>query len=289
MQTTIRETAAWIVAFTVWLPLVIFGAMFYVGTWAKVFILMVFLILIIALIILGIVLIEVTNQSSISGMLAQHYNVVSYLAALVIVAICFTTAGLQVEAMIVTEEPNCSTGVFTTSFPDIAAFIAANVAHGDLLVVTLYCWLPSLRSLASWAAIVSPLCSCGILVFPLVVHNRRFFVDAHPHHLHEARHFRAIGAGLISGWFVMFYQNYVGTDFAATVTLCICISSALSCVFFYVLSRLVDSRSVSGGVAAQVNRILVFLEFFGLFYYIGGLFWVSLWPGHIDVHVTKSY
>lgn len=131
-------------------------------SWLATLILTIFTGLIFALLILAFLLITTTTQPSISGMLAQRNKRISYYAALVITGISFSTT----------------------------AFVACDELSASDPELT---W-------SNAAAILSPIFSFGILVFPIVVHGDKLFENLGEAG-HANLHYSMIVSGIVCGAF----------------------------------------------------------------------------------------
>jgi len=146
------------------------------------FVLCTYLVLIIALICLGVLLLFFTEEPSISGMVAQRYNRVSYLAILVITALSF----------------------FTMCFIVLNGIARANSTQPGAQPAEDPVWI----LLAS----LSPFVSWMILLFPIVVHHKADHLMFTPFgHEREKQAEKHILCLLIPGakesqWTIRFYR-----------------------------------------------------------------------------------
>jgi hypothetical protein len=248
------------------------------------FVLAVYLVLIIALIFLGVALIAVTNTDSISGMVAQRYNVISYLTIVVIVAISF----------------------FSSCFV-VAGGIARELQNYDVD-----------RTMVLLGAI-SPLLTCMILVAPIVVsktaeelkmtpdtdYRINFFciecapfVRAEPiqqdspqrytlyffpcfsSNIHTVLHFLAVGSGLALGYAssIMYmstreYSPSYKWQVGFLVTSAVCCAIFIAAGAFQELSDLKDNH--------ELRRFVFWIEYIGLYFYMITLIYNSILSGNL--------
>jgi len=260
------------------LPLILFSLFwsnFVLDDFQK-FISAIMFILLTAMIITIILLIINTNEDSISGMVAQRYNLYSYLTILEIMAISFYTS----------------------------CFITCGAISRTLIGKANHSWSVIFASL-------SPIISSLILVFPVVVfqtvdelhmiplgqynsHRAHLVtIDDIPHHndliqikffknctprFHKWMHFIMIGTGLLLGFSSMIY--YVkNADYSEYHSLLIALTSisGVICIVFFIAGLYAEFNKASRGF----KMFRLYVEFVGLYYYMLTLILISAKAGDI--------
>jgi len=201
-------------------------------------------------------LLELTNEDSISGMVAQRYNKLSYFTILIIVA----------------------TAAFTSSF-----ILSNGIAQKQRY--------PETKEWTIVLASLSPLLSTLILIFPLLIskdimdlgfapigvqidadnkYPMRFFSSLNKG-WHKALHYIAIFSGVITGYITIIYNlntiQYSRTfTFELIITIC-----GIFCLFSFLLPGFCKIENFT---QAQ-KRLVLFFEFAGLFAYMISLIFIS--------------
>jgi len=220
-----------------------------------------FLIFVVILMILGIVLLQITDEDSISGMVAQRFNKVSYFIIIVIVLISSYSSCFILSNGIATQNAE------GYSFERV--------------------WTTILASL-------SPLISSGILIFPLLVEkhiseinfiplqvqmvNNKYplrFFKPFPSWMHKALHYVSIVCGLVLGYTTIIY-NIDTTEYSREHTFKIVLTSgglAFTLCFFIPIFFDIEDESIGK------KRFLLWLEFLGLYAYMLLLIYISMLSG----------
>jgi len=214
-----------------------------------------YLLFVLLLMVCGLALFELTNEPSISGMVAQRFNPVGYMCILTITGISF----------------------FTSCFILSSAIASTLVNHYDGYMA------------ADILAALSPIISCLILVFPLVVtktpaelgmtprgmphtvdeannpvqFKMRFYKGLSPK-CHEYLHFAVVLIGVFSGLISSGLQLYAVYHiwWWGSVVL---VTIAALCLFLFLVTSTVGRDGV--GLLGH-NRASLLLEFLGLYFYM---------------------
>jgi len=210
---------------------------------------------------LGACLLFVTNTDSISGMVAQRFNKISYMTIIVIVGTSFYSS----------------------------CFILSNGASSEDSGADVQHWYIICASL-------SPLVSTLILFFPLFIekdaqelqiipigiplnannYSMRFFprLDSK---CHRVLHYLAIVGGLTLGYFTIIYNiNTREYNRSYTFTLILCVASVIfSAAFFVSLFFQLTNANI------QHQRYILYLEFLGLYSYMVLLIYISMESGNL--------
>jgi len=226
-----------------------------------------YLIFIIILIILGVVLLHVTNESSISGMVAQRYNKYSYLTILMITGISFFTSCFIIAGGIVREMNS-------------EEFYYSCVILGAL----------------------SPLLACCILVLPLVVDKtgneldmiplgadtipaashaestyKLFFFPCKNDCMHQIYHYSAVIVGVGLGYASIIIHIVEAhkklTSFKIEVALLVW---SFFCIVVFLFFECVTCCCEQSQLKKQFR---LYFEFLGLFFYLMGIIYSSAIAG----------
>jgi len=257
----------------------------------QVFMLVLFVIFSVAMILLGLFLLELTNESSVSGMVAQRFHKLSYCCILLITGVTF----------------------FTSCF-----ILAGGIAMEQELTD------PYDRHVNSWTTIIgtlSPLIVSCILIFPIVVwktpeqlgfnprgrikhkdivlrpgdgpeiqvqnRNGQIFYEMRFFHTkssawHGCFHALSVSVGLLFGFVPVIYrlatQPY-GRSFVAEMFFSVI---ALFACFLFGITGVMDPESAAWSLG--VKRLVLFVEYLGLYYYMMSLIVTSIvFGGLIEV------
>jgi len=258
----------------------------------QVFMLVLFVIFSVCMILLGLFLLELTNESSVSGMVAQRFHKLSYCCILLIAGVTF----------------------FTSCF-----ILAGGIAMEKQLTDS---WERHVNSWTTVLGTLSPLIVSGILIFPIVVwktpgqlgfnprgkikhqdkvirdngdgpeiqitkrggeiyYEMRFFHTKGSgwHHLFHAA---AVGVGLLFGFVPVIYrlvtQPY-GRSFVAEMFFSVI---AIFACFLFGITGIMDPESQQWSLG--VKRLVLFVEYLGLYYYMMSLIVTSIvFGGLIEV------
>jgi len=245
----------------------------------QVFVLSVFLVLVIALICLGIALVVETNTDSISGMVAQRYNIISYLTIVVIVAISFFSSCFVAAGGIVREQ-----------------------LHYDVD-----------RPMVILGAL-SPLFTCMILVFPIVVSKSEFELKMNPRldyrcfnlalcepfvkisegqfqfsffpclseGWHKIFHFVFVGVGLVLGYVSTFmYMKTREYSSSYKWQISFLLLSIICNCFFLVIGCFQAAGNVEVRRNRDFDRVALYCEYIGLYFYMVTLIYNSILSGNL--------
>eukprot|EP00906_Rhabdomonas_costata_P037104 RCo052156 len=225
----------------------------------QIYFLVMYIIFFVLLGVLGFVMLAITNEDSISGMVAQRYNKVSYLTILLIAGLSFFTS----------------------------AYIAGNGIARDYLqgYASGNDWLVILGSL-------SPLFSSMNLIFPLVVNKtarelfmipldvpfsapgpeeqlfQMIFIKGFRPFWHRLLHYCAVVVGLVLGYLFVIYDLVVYQSDRGkwVVELLLLVISASCLALFFVGMKVLPLRKHWFGL--RPYKISFYFEFLGLFYYV---------------------
>jgi len=223
-----------------------------------------YLIFVVILMVLGVALLEMTNASSISGMVAQRYSKVSYLTILMITGISFFTSCFIIAGGIVRE-------VLAEDFDDTSV----------------------------WLGAFSPLAACCILVLPIVVektgnqlhmiplddkcivtaeslaqstYKLKFFPRLEDRG-HQIFHYIAIIVGLGLGYSSVIIQIHQSTKnlISVHVEVALLVVSGICITAFFILNSCTCCCKGSG----MLKQATLYYEFLGLFFYLMAIIYSS--------------
>jgi hypothetical protein len=264
------------------------------------YILILYIIFIFTLILCGVLLLECTNEDSISGMVAQRWNRTSYVTILIITGLsfftcCFIIAGGIARTRL--HKSNTEWTIVLASISPILAFLILvfpigvsktaadlgmiplpanplprrpnNLGHNEyeiLFYPWCNCWT---TRLGIWSPCVDWLCCCCLF--------RCCWPSCSVRAVHRLLHFLAVGSGLLCGWISVGY-NFNTTPYrtSGTVGLIYLVTSCVTC-FSFIAAGIFDVNHAP----REVKRLILYLEYVGLFYYMMSIIHTSIISGDL--------
>jgi len=237
------------------------------------FIMSLFLIFIFLLIFLGVLLLKFTNEDSISGMVAQRFNKISYLTILLIGCVSFFTSCFILCGAITREKLNKTNDYVTVA-----------------------------------CATFSPIITFLILIFPIVVYKTEKELGMKPNSddykivvkrkysnlrtkftfemkfykccsvpVHTLMHFFVVISGVVLGYYsIIKHLSNKKDNYKWVFELLFLVISIIYLLLFAVFDQMNVNREKS-----SVKRIRLYTEFIGLYYYMVCMIYVSVVAGDV--------
>jgi len=227
------------------------------ATTMQLYLMSLYLIFIVILMILGISLLEVTNEDSISGMVAQRYNKVSYLTILIITGISFFTSAFIISGGITREKTH-------KSINEPVVVVAGKTGI-------------ELRMLPQDVHRILP--DPPRALSPAEYKYKLTFFKGVSTGWHKIFHFLAVSAGVSTGYAsVVSHLVDTGANKQTSwiLELIILILSGV-CLFCFILAGKFTDHDAS----PNWKRFILFIEFLGLYFYMISIIYTSAIAGDL--------